>query len=181
MSPLQSLMALHGSPQDASHRYISRMQQAVRVLYGSASPSEAFQSTSLRGANGGYCRFRTKRRRERRSRRCPLHRRDAPVPVRADEFPWRTCFPTSSKNADRHRRAGNPITIAVAAGDNLATVSIHNFGPHQSGIAGQDFEYGVSDQPAHAAEGHRGQGLFVAKTYMARWAARSWSATARMG
>ena len=47
MSPLQSLIALHGAPDDASRRYILRMQQAVRVLYGSASPSEAFQSTTL--------------------------------------------------------------------------------------------------------------------------------------
>ncbi|MBW8720989.1 MAG: sensor histidine kinase, partial [Polaromonas sp.] len=47
MSPLQSLMVLHGSVDDPAHRYISRMQQAVRVLYGSASPSEAFESTAL--------------------------------------------------------------------------------------------------------------------------------------
>lgn len=50
MSPLQSLMALHGTPDDQSYRYISRMQQAIRVLYGSASPSEAFQSTVLQVA-----------------------------------------------------------------------------------------------------------------------------------
>ena len=40
-------MVLHGSADDPAHRYISRMQQAVRVLYGSASPSEAFESTAL--------------------------------------------------------------------------------------------------------------------------------------
>jgi hypothetical protein len=43
-SPLQSLLAIHGNPEDPSHRYISRMQQAVRVLYSSASPSEAQSS-----------------------------------------------------------------------------------------------------------------------------------------
>jgi signal transduction histidine kinase len=47
MSPLQSLMVLHGSQGDQSHRYINRMQQAIRVLYGRASPSEAFQSSEL--------------------------------------------------------------------------------------------------------------------------------------
>ena len=41
MSPLQSLMVLHGSESDPSHRYVQRMQQAVRVLYGTASPGEA--------------------------------------------------------------------------------------------------------------------------------------------
>jgi sensor histidine kinase regulating citrate/malate metabolism len=30
------------------------------------------------------------------------------------------------------------------------------------------FEYGVSDQPDSGANGNRGQGLFVAKTYMAK-------------
>ena len=33
MSPLQSLMVLHG-PDDPGHRYVQRMQQAVHVLYG---------------------------------------------------------------------------------------------------------------------------------------------------
>ena len=32
MSPLQSLMVLHAGPQDPSHRYVRRMQQAVHVL-----------------------------------------------------------------------------------------------------------------------------------------------------
>jgi two-component system, OmpR family, sensor kinase len=41
MSPLQSLMVLHNDAADPSHRYVHRMQQAVRVLYGTASPSEA--------------------------------------------------------------------------------------------------------------------------------------------
>jgi sensor histidine kinase regulating citrate/malate metabolism len=30
------------------------------------------------------------------------------------------------------------------------------------------FEYGVSDQADSAAQGNRGQGLFVAKTYLAK-------------
>ena len=40
-------MALHGQPGNPAERYITRMQQAVRVLYGQASPSEAFESTTL--------------------------------------------------------------------------------------------------------------------------------------
>jgi sensor histidine kinase regulating citrate/malate metabolism len=35
-------------------------------------------------------------------------------------------------------------------------------------MLGKIFEYGVSDQPESGAEGNRGQGLFVAKTYMAK-------------
>ena len=30
------------------------------------------------------------------------------------------------------------------------------------------FEYGVSDEHASGTQGHRGQGLYVAKTYMAK-------------
>ena len=48
MSPLQSLLALHGAPDDPSRRYIGRMQQALHVLYGRASPSEAFAASTLR-------------------------------------------------------------------------------------------------------------------------------------
>jgi sensor histidine kinase regulating citrate/malate metabolism len=32
----------------------------------------------------------------------------------------------------------------------------------------QIFEYGVSEQPEAGARGNRGQGLFVARTYMAK-------------
>src|SRR5246500_330962 len=41
MSPLQSLIALHGAPDAASRRYILRMQQAIRVLYGRGAPRAA--------------------------------------------------------------------------------------------------------------------------------------------
>src|SRR5207248_2377036 len=47
LSPLQSLMVLHPNADDAGHRYVQRMQQAVRVLYGQASPSEAMQGAIL--------------------------------------------------------------------------------------------------------------------------------------
>ncbi|WP_047475227.1 HAMP domain-containing histidine kinase, partial [Delftia sp. ZNC0008] len=46
MSPLQSLMVLYG-PDDPGHRYVQRMQQAVHVLYGTASPAEALQAATV--------------------------------------------------------------------------------------------------------------------------------------
>jgi sensor histidine kinase regulating citrate/malate metabolism len=50
-----------------------------------------------------------------------------------------------------------------------ATVTIHNTGPAIAAeLLGQVFEYGVSDQAESGAKGSRGQGLFVAKTYMAK-------------
>jgi len=166
MSPLQSLLALHGGEDDPSHRYISRMQQAVRVLYGSASPSEAFEGTRLNvaavdiagfaanvAANAGIADVRYVGPAE-------------PLLVRADEFPLEDVFAHVLKNADRHRNAGTAITITLERGEKAATVSIHNQGPAiPEGLLSRIFEYGVSEQPG---EGNRGQGLFVARTYMAK-------------
>lgn len=169
MSPLQSLMALHGDGDDPSHRYIHRMQQAVRILYGSASPSEAFESSSLSvqavdiagflknvADNAGIADVR-----------CVAPA--GPVPVRADEYSLEDVFAHILKNAERYRQPGTPITLGLEMSETTAVVSIHNVGPHISDeMLGKIFEYGVSDQHDAAANGNRGQGLFVAKTYMAK-------------
>jgi signal transduction histidine kinase len=173
MSPLQSLLALHGDPEDPSHRYLARMQQAIRVLYGNASPSEAFQSWDIAvetldlddflanvaanaphvGIDGVWYRPR-----------------GTPVLVHADEYSLEDVLGHLLKNADRHRMPGSPITLllsADAAGKpGHVQVCVHNAGP---AIApewlGKIFEYGFSGA---RREGNRGQGLFVAKTYMAK-------------
>lgn len=172
MSPLQSLMALHGTAGDPSHRYIRRMQQAVQVLYGQASPSEAFESTTLQlgtldldaflghvaanaeGAGIAAVRYASA---------------GAPVPVRGDEYSLEDVVTHVLRNADRHRTPGSPITLRLAFDAREARVEIHNTGPPiDDALLDKIFEYGVSDQPGSAGEGHRGQGLFVARTYMAK-------------
>jgi signal transduction histidine kinase len=169
MSPLQSLLALHGGADDPSRRYIERMQQAVRVLYGSASPSEAFADTHLNmatvdlaafarnvAANAGFADVR-------------YAGDDHAVPVRADEFPLEDVFAHVLKNADRHRTPGSEIVIGLELAEGTATVSIANHGPHIPGeLLNRIFEYGVSGQANGDSAGNRGQGLFVAKTYMAK-------------
>ncbi len=157
---------------DPSHRYISRMQQAVRILYGSASPSEAFQTSSLQvqaldiagflrnvaanAAGAGIADVRVRRRR-------------APVPARADDYPLEDVFAHILKNADRYRDPGTPIVLSLASTDSSVIISIRNAGPRiPEELIGSIFEYGVSDQPEAGAHGNRGQGLFVAKTYMAK-------------
>jgi signal transduction histidine kinase len=169
MSPLQSLLALHGNADDPSHRYISRMQQAVRVLYGSASPSEAFQTSSLQvqpldisrflrnvADNAGFADVR-----------CAGI--SGEVLVRADEYPLEDVFAHILKNADRYRSAGTPITLTLETTETTASVGIHNTGPRiEADPIDRIFEYGVSDHPESGAAGNRGQGLFVAKTYMAK-------------
>ncbi|WP_291982514.1 HAMP domain-containing sensor histidine kinase [Candidatus Accumulibacter sp. ACC005] len=169
MSPLQSLMVLHGHADDPSCRYINRMQQAVRVLYGNASPSEAFQSSALQvqaidiakllrnvADNAGFVDVR-----------CAAAYQ--PVWVRADEFPLEDVFSHILKNADRYRQPGTPITLTLESTETTATVIIHNVGqPIAEDFLDKIFEYGVSEHAEAGANGNRGQGLFVAKTYMAK-------------
>ena len=172
MSPLQSLLALHPGAEDPSHRYLSRMQQAVRILYGSASPSEAIRSSALQvqaldlsafvrevaanAAGAGVANVMLGD--------CPpgLH-------ARADAYSLEDVFGHILKNADRYRTPGSPIELSMAARDNAVVISIRNRGPRiPEELIGSIFEYGVSDQPEAGAHGNRGQGLFVAKTYMAK-------------
>ncbi len=172
MSPLQSLMVLHGKENDPSARYIHRMQQAIRVLYGSASPSEAFQSTRMQldvldlneflghvaanaqGAGIADVQFVSDA---------------ASASVRADEYSLEDVLTHILTNADRHRVPGTAITIALRNSTDGVTVSVRNVGePIPDELFDRIFEYGVSDPKAESTSATRGQGLFVAKTYMAK-------------
>lgn len=178
MSPLQSLMVLHQTPEDQSHRYISRMQQAIKVLYGSATPSEAFQTTVLQldeidlhqflahVASNAPCigvhdvefiapaTFK------------PQHKNSM---VKADEYSLEDVVTHILKNADRYRPKGSAIRIHLTIDEVCAIITIHNRGPHiPEAMLEKIFEYGVSDQLESGANGNRGQGLFVAQTYMAK-------------
>jgi signal transduction histidine kinase len=177
MSPLQSLIALHGDPDDASRRYILRMQQAIRVLYGSASPSEAFQSTTLQLATLELNGFLAAVAANAPHAGIEDVRYVGPaenVVVRADEYPLEDVITHVLQNAERHRAPGTAITIALAADETSARVELHNEGEAIAGaLIDKIFEYGVSGgddppEPADRAAPQRGQGLFVAKTYMAK-------------
>jgi signal transduction histidine kinase len=174
MSPLQSLLALHSQAGDPSHRYLQRMQQAVRVLYGSASPSEAIASAALRidtldlddflrhvAANAHFAGLNEVR----------YLALGTPLLVRADAHSLEDAVTHVLRNADRHRLPGTPITLTLERVDSMAELSIHNQGaPIPPALLERIFEYGVSDSRAQpeAAPERRGQGLFVARTYMAK-------------
>ena len=177
MSPLQSLMVLHGGADDPAHRYISRMQQALRILYGSASPSEAFESSALNvqtldvndflthiASNSGAAGIA----------QVTFEPSASAVMVRADEYSLEDAVSHVLRNAQRYRLPATPINITLRVSDvegtpSEAIVSITNQGPQiDADMLGKIFEYGVSDQQDAAALGNRGQGLFVAKTYMAK-------------
>jgi signal transduction histidine kinase len=177
MSPLQSLMALHGAPDDPSGRYVQRMQQAVRVLYGSASPSEAFETTTLELQPVDLHEF---------LRNVAANAPHAgieqvvfeaepgldEVVVRADEYSLEDVVTHVLRNADRYRPAGTPIALHLGLSEGWAELRIHNQGPPIAPeMIDRIFEYGVSEPAAGALAdngGRRGQGLFVAKTYMAK-------------
>lgn len=172
MSPLQSLLALHGDADDPSHRYINRMQQAVRILYGSASPSEAFQSSALQVQAIDIAEFLRHVADNAGIANLSCAPADGPVPVRADEYSLEDVFSHILKNADRYRQPGTPITLSLEVCETTATVTIHNVGqPIAEDLIDRIFEYGVSDQVDAGANGNRGQGLFVAKTYLAKMGA----------
>jgi signal transduction histidine kinase len=94
---------------------------------------------------------------------------DSPCMVRADEFSLEDVVTHILRNADRHRRPGTLITLSLEARDGRAVIVISNDGPAiPEALLERIFDYGVSDAgPAEGAQ-RRGQGLFVARTYMAK-------------
>ena len=186
MSPLQSLKALHSAPNDASARYIHRMQQAVRVLYGSASPSEAFERTTLQSGTLDINEFL-----QQVAANAPAAgiaqveytAQPVPVLVKADEHALEDAITHVLRNAERYRVPGSAISLVLniapsavypgAGGGAMTDSEVHlhisNQGPHIApDMLDKIFEYGVSEQTDSAAQVNRGQGLFVAKTYLAK-------------
>jgi signal transduction histidine kinase len=165
-------MVLHGKADDPSHRYVQRMQLAVRALYGTASPSEALEAATLQmnaidvneflrkvAANAHFAGIEG----------VEYAPTAEPVFARADEYSLEDAITHILRNADRYRSRGTAITVGLACVDNTAMIAIHNEGPPiDAAIVDRIFEYGVSDPKALAHREHRGQGLFVARTYMAK-------------
>ncbi|WP_309246866.1 sensor histidine kinase [Ramlibacter montanisoli] len=172
LSPLQSLMVLHPDADDPAHRYVQRMQQAVRVLYGQASPGEALAAAQLElapldldaflrevAANAQFAGIGDVR----------YEGQARPVMVRADAFSLEDVVTHILRNAQRHRTPGTPIVLTLDVRERQAVVGIHNQGPAiPEALLERIFDYGVSDAAAAEPSGRRGQGLFVARTYMAK-------------
>ena len=172
MSPLQSLLALHSRPDDPSRRYIQRMQQAIRVLYGGASPSEAILSASLQVSTldvRAFLRHVADNAADAGIGDVRFDGEGGPLVVRADEHSLEDVITHVLSNAARYRPAGSLIRLSLQQTGAVAEVRIHNQGPLiDDGLLARIFEYGVSDGAEPGAAGSRGQGLFVAKTYMAK-------------
>lgn len=174
MSPLQSLMVLHG-PDDPGYRYVHRMQQAVHVLYGTASPAEALQAADMPQGRldlDDFLRHVAGNAHFAGIGDVVYGGTPTPVIVRADEFALEDVVTHILRNAERYRPAGTPITLSLSASESTACAAIHNQGSTiEPGLLEQIFELGVSDPGGAPDDGHashRGQGLFVARTYMTK-------------
>ena len=172
LSPLQSLMALHPAGDDPSQRYIHRMQRAIRVLYGSASPGEAILSANVQVSTLDVHGFLKRVADNAEHAGIPgvnFQGGDQPVIVKADEHSLEDVITHVLSNAARYRTTGTAIEIELRSGAAGAEVRIYNDGPAiDAELLERIFEYGVSDATDSGAHGNRGQGLFVAKTYMAK-------------
>jgi len=177
MSPLQSLMVLHPKETDASYRYVKRMQQAVKVLYGHASPSEAIQAANLdvqlldlnaflsQVANNAHFAGLAQ---------VEYQTLAQSVMVHADAFSLEDVLTHILNNANRHRTPNTAIQLQLIMQNQQAVIGISNVGePIPVDLLSQLFEYGVSQPLARGSENstnteRRGQGLFVVKSYMAK-------------
>ncbi len=174
MSPLQSLMVLHGDAKDPSNRYIMRMQQAVKILYGQASPAEAFSQAVPELAFLNLDEFLTAVATNSSeigisSVSYTLVSQAKFIRVKADEHWLEDVITHVLNNANRFRLEGSKIVIELEARDRQAIVQISNQGARiDPAMLERIFEFGVSSR--EEAQTHRGQGLFVARTYMAKMA-----------
>ena len=169
LSPLQSLLVLHPNDADPSSRYLQRMQQAVRVLYGQASPSEALQAHPMRVQTLELRQFLQQVVDNAGIDALTLGEPGHAVWVCADEFGLEDVLSHILSNAQRHRSAGTPIRVVLEVEPNHARIDIHN----QGSTIARDmleciFDYGVSEPGPEQTPGQRGQGLYVAKTYLAK-------------
>lgn len=138
MSPLQSLMVLYG-PDDPGHRYVQRMQQAVHVLYGTASPAEALQAATVPegrldldaflshvAANAHYAGIADVV--YEGGNKSGSAGAAGAVIVRADEFALEDVVTHILRNADSYRPAGTAITLSLSASESTASATLHNQG-----------------------------------------------------
>lgn len=167
ISPLQALLALHPGEADSSRRYLLRMQAALNLLYGQASVGEAMDQAQAQrerldlaafvrevAANASYAGFQDVIA-EGCERECFVF---------ADALKLEDALTHLLSNAQRYRLPGTPIRLCLDAA--TGALQVHNQGP---AIAAERlpslFELGTS-----SGEGatQRGQGLFVARGYLAK-------------
>jgi signal transduction histidine kinase len=148
------------------------MQQAVHILYGSASPSEAILSASLSVGSvdlQAFLRHVANNAAEAGLPDVVFEDAGGPVIVRGDEHSLEDVVAHILSNAARYRPPGSAIRITLERESTQVRILIHNQGPPiDSSLGDRIFDYGVSGVSEAGQAGNRGQGLFVARTYLAK-------------
>ncbi|NDZ12709.1 HAMP domain-containing sensor histidine kinase [Variovorax sp. WS11] len=166
-SPLQGLSAVHASDSEG-RSYVDRMIAAFSRLYGKDSAEEAIASTTFELDTLDLDDFLKKV-----ARNAPVvgienvvYIGKGPATVRADEGGLEQVVSHLLDNARRYRPQGTPIILQLQVIGVTAQMSFHNQGPQvPSNLIEHIFDYGVSDKKQ---DEQTGQGLFVAKTYLAK-------------
>jgi K+-sensing histidine kinase KdpD len=160
------------------------MQQAIKVLYGSASPTEAFSAATpvlglveLNQFLAVLCESAV----ELGLAPVQLSKMSQKIMVRADEYWLEDVLGHLLANADRHRTPNTPIVIGLTVVSNQIKITVANTGPPlPAELIDKIFEYGVSQRTAVSEqngpnlaprESLRGQGLFVVRTYLSKMGA----------
>ncbi|MFC4161270.1 sensor histidine kinase [Chitinimonas lacunae] len=165
-SPLQNLVALHGDGEDRSRPYVDRMLRAVELLYSAASPETAFVNASPQLTRTNLVEF-LQNATEIGIDNIDYRGPKGAVWAMADEGWIEDVIMHVLNNAVRFREPDSPISIALAVTERGAEISIRNRGPAiPEDKLDTIFEYGVSLEPP--GEENKGQGLFVARSYMAK-------------
>ncbi len=169
MSPLQSLLALHTEGSDTSRRYLERMQAALQLLYGQASVGEALAQASAQAQRfdlAAFLRAVAANAPHAGIDQVQALGCEAPCEVHADPLKLEDALTHLLTNAQRYRDPGTPITLTLSLKPGRAQVDVVNQGPRiaEDRLASL-FELGTSDR---TQPGQRGQGLFVARGYLAK-------------
>lgn len=169
-SPLQALLGLH-APGDPSRHYIDRMVRAVKYLFTGTGPQAMFDSVPLVLEQLDVARFLAQLVANTASAGIPDVRYDGPasgVVCLVDPNALEDAVSHVLANANRHRRAGTPIVLRVAALPAEVCIGISNEGENIP----EEFVERIFDLHFSQAEGreesNQGLGLFVARNYVSR-------------
>lgn len=170
-SPLQALSALHPNESDIEQRYIARMIRAIKALYGETSPAEAFEDVTINEEVfdlSGFLKILAKNAPYSDIKNVVLIASES-IDVKVDSSALEDVLEHLLTNADHFRHPNTSIDLSLRRDEAMAVVRISNQGPQiPAELIESIFEYGVSlRQPASEATG-RGQGLFVARTYLGK-------------
>lgn len=175
--PLIGLGAIAASSADSEiARYVQRMQQALDVLVGSASLSDAMSGMTVEREPFDIAEFL-----QQLAQNCALESIynvvyegvRTSVIARGDTFALETAMSHVLSNADRYRPADSPIIISLHLTDQSANFSISNQGPRiDPKMLEKIFDYGIS---AHDEPGNRGQGLYIARINMLKMGGWVWA------